>query len=421
MKILYLDCGMGAAGDMLMSAMAQLLPDPQAFVEKMNHLHLAGTTFNLLKVQQCGIQGVRIEVKIQGQEEISEDVTAEQLHHHFQEEPHTHEHIHEHAHTTDVAHTHTHNTLDTVQRQIKSLELSEKVKENACAVYTLLAQAEAAVHNTAVGEVHFHEVGTLDAIADVVGCCVAMEMLSPDEVVASAVHVGSGYVRCAHGVLPVPAPATAQLLTGIPIYGGTIQAELCTPTGAALLKYFVTRFAVMPPMQVNQIGYGMGKKQFETLNCVRSFLGTTQNEAEAIAELTCNLDDMTGEAVGAAMQLLLSKGALDVFFTPIQMKKNRPAVMLTVLCQPQQRFVFEQLLLIHTTTLGVRSHLCQRHVLQRSFVAVQTPYGTINVKVAQGDGVKKLKPEYEEVTAASAAHQVSFDTVYQSVMQALQK
>jgi len=291
------------------------------------------------------------------------------------------------------------------------------VRRDAIAVYELIAQAEAQVHGCAAGEVHFHEVGALDAVADIVGVCLLIEALAPGRIIASPVNVGSGFVRCSHGVLPVPAPATARLITGMPVYSGAAKGELLTPTGAALLKHFVSEFAPMPTMTVRRIGYGMGKKDFEAANCVRAFLGDTSRASApgangSIAQLQCNLDDMTGEAIAFAMRQILEAGALDVFATPIQMKKGRPGIMLSVLCETDKADGFAALMLKHTTTLGVRKTICERYTLARETRKHTTPYGDIRVKHAQGYGVCKSKPEYDDVAAAAQAAGVTFDEVH---------
>ena len=232
MKTLYLDCGMGAAGDMLTAALSELFPDPDAVIGELNAIGIPHVVFERSTVQKCGVTGTHVSVRVDGEEE--------------------HEHEHDHGHH------HAHHSLADVEAVIRSLHVSEQVQNNALAVYRLIADAESRVHGCPVADVHFHEVGTFDAIADVTAVCLLMERLAPEQIAASPVHVGSGTVRCTHGVLPVPAPATALLLAGIPCYGGEISGELCTPTGAALLRFFVRSFGPMPVMRVNRIGYGMG-------------------------------------------------------------------------------------------------------------------------------------------------------------------
>ena len=302
-----------------------------------------------------------------------------------------------------------------IQSLIDSLPVSGRVKADAKAVYGLIADAESQVHSRPVTEIHFHEVGTLDAVTDVVGVCLLMEMLSPEQVIASPVHTGSGHVHCAHGILPVPAPATALLLQGIPSYGGQVKGELCTPTGAALLKHFATRFGDRPAMVTRAIGYGMGKKDFEQANCVRAFLGETDGSLETVTKLECNLDDMTGEDIGFAMERLFAAGALDVYTQPIGMKKSRPGILLSVICRTEEADRMAETMMKHTTTLGIRRQDLTRYVLKRETETVSTAYGEIRVKHASGMGVERSKPEYEDLAAAAVSHNVSLSTVREAL------
>lgn len=389
MKLLYLDCGMGAAGDMLAAALLELLPDKDGFLEKMNRLGLPGVTVSAEKSVKCGITGTHFRVDVLGTEE------DEHLH------EHTHEHTHEHSHD------HTHSGMEEIEHIIGHLPIPTMVKLDVLAVYRLIAEAESQAHGVPVTQIHFHEVGTLDAVADITAVCLLMHELDPDGVVASPVHVGSGSVRCAHGILPVPAPATAYLLRGIPTYGGSVPGELCTPTGAALLKHFVTEFGGQPVMRTQAIGYGMGKKDFDRANCVRAMLGDTEEGTDTVAELCCNVDDMTGEAIGFALERLLEAGALDVFTTSIGMKKSRPGTLITVLCREKDKETMVRELFQHTTTLGIRERQCSRYVLDRRTVTLNTPYGPIRKKVSSGYGVRREKYEYDDLTAAAKAKGVS--------------
>lgn len=298
-----------------------------------------------------------------------------------------------------------------VEHIVGHLALSDQVKKNVLAVYELIAQAESHAHGRPVEEIHFHEVGTLDAVTDVVAVCWLLHDLAPEQIVASPVHVGCGQVRCAHGILPVPAPATAHILQDVPIYGGAIRGELCTPTGAALLKHFVTEFGAMPVMKVEKIGYGMGNKDFEAANCVRALLGETAGGGDEVAELCCNLDDMTAEAIGFAQEELLAVGALDVYTTPIGMKKGRPAVLLSCMCRMEDRERLLGLLFRHTTTLGVRENVCRRYTLERGERTVDTPHGPVRLKTASGWGVVRSKPEYEDVARIARGQGISLAEV----------
>lgn len=383
MKTLYLECNMGAAGDMLMAALLELLPDKAAFLETMNSLGLPGVRVAASPAVRCGITGTHVTVTVHGAEEDG------------------HHHAHHHAHTT----------LAEICRAIDHLPLSQVVRDNAKAVYGRIAAAESQVHGQTVEAVHFHEVGAWDAVADVVGVCLLMERLAPEQVTVSPVHVGSGEVRCAHGMLPVPAPATALLLKGAPIYGGQVRGELCTPTGAALLTQFASSFGPMPAMIVEAVGYGMGTKELEAANCVRAFWGRTENGGDEIRALACNLDDMTPEAIGFAQEILLEAGALDVYTTAIGMKKSRPGVCLTCLCRPEDAARLAQLMLRHTTTLGVREETCRRHTLVRTMETVETKFGPIRVKRAEG----KAKAEYEDAAKAARAYGVTLAEVLESI------
>lgn len=251
----------------------------------------------------------------------------------------------------------------------------------------------------------------MDAVTDIAMVCMLMNRIAPDEVVVSPVHVGSGQVRCAHGILPVPAPATAFILKDVPVYGGNVRGELCTPTGAALLKYFATRFGSMPVMKMGAIGYGMGKKDFEAANCVRAILGETEDRTEQVLELSCNVDDMTAEQTGFAMECLFESGALDVYTVPVGMKKNRPGTLIRVVCRESDKEAMLALIFRHTTTLGVREARMQRYVLNRKVEELQTPYGIVHRKDSSGYGVKRSKYEYDDLAAIAKEKDMSLDGV----------
>ena len=289
------------------------------------------------------------------------------------------------------------------------MPLPQSVRDNALAVYRLIAEAESAAHGVPVSEIHFHEVGAMDAVADVTAVCMLMDRLSPDQVVVSPVHVGSGHVHCAHGVLPVPAPATAHILRGAPIYGGEVKGELCTPTGAALLKHFATRFGDMPPMRVSSIGYGMGKRDFPIANCVRAMLGEAEDRTDVVLELSCNVDDMTAEAIAFAPQRLFEGGAHEVYTVPIGMKKSRPGTLIRAMCDEADRERILELLFKHTTTLGVRETVTRRFILDRSVHTLHTPYGDVRRKESSGYGVRRSKLEYDDLARIAAERGISLE------------
>ncbi len=383
MKLLYLECNMGAAGDMLTAALSELVPEADTLLQK---IHLPGVQISREAVTRCGISGTSVSVKIHGTEEESCDVHA-----------HTHPQEHHHAHHHEYHHAHHHTTLADIADIIRELDIPDPVKEQALSVYRLLAEAEGHAHGCTVEEIHFHEVGTLDAVADITAVCLLLDAIAPDRIVASPVCTGFGQVQCAHGILPVPAPATAYLLRDMPVFAGQVEGELCTPTGAALLRHFADEFGHMPAMRIQKTGYGMGKKEFSAANCVRAFLGET-DAAGQVVELKCDLDDMTGEQLGYAVTKLMQAGALDVFTTAIGMKKNRPGILLTVLCAEEQRELLVREIFRHTTTLGIRETVCKRYTLDRKETSMEMPCGTVRCKKANGYGVTRCKPEFDDLT-----------------------
>ena len=412
MKTLYLECCMGAAGDMLTAALLELTEDRQSFLKRINHLGLPGVKVDAETSVKCGITGTHMKVTVNGEEEESRDAHSS---------PHEHAHEHSHGqdhehHSDDPAHGHHHHASPAdVEELINGLNVSDQVKADAKAVYALIAEAESQVHGHPVSEIHFHEVGTLDAVTDVISVCLLMEDIGAEEVVVSPVHVGSGHVHCMHGILPVPAPATALILKDVPTYGGHIQGELCTPTGAALLKHFASRFGDRPIMRTKAIGYGMGKKDFEQANCVRAFLGESERQREQITKLECNLDDMTGEDIGFATEQLFQAGAKEVFTQAVGMKKNRPGILLTVLCLTEDADRLAEEMMKHTSTLGIRRQEMSRYVLQRSVETLSISYGEVRMKQASGMGVKRSKPEFEDVAALARKYQVPLRTIREKI------
>ena len=370
MNVLYFDLGMGAAGDMLTASLYELLNENQKkeFLETINNAGIPGVKVEAEKSVKCGISGTHIKVTVAGQEEGEH-----------------HEHHHHHS------------SMEEITNIIKILKLPEKVKTDAIEIYKLIASAESRAHGVPVTEIHFHEVGTMDAIADITAFCLILQMLSPQKIYASPVHVGSGQVHCAHGILPVPAPATASILEGIPVYGGSLQGELCTPTGAALLKHFVNSFGNMPCLSINASGYGMGKKDFEAANCVRVISGQLQENSSQIVEFTCNLDDISAEVIGFAIEKFFEEGAVEAYTIPVNMKKSRPGLLLCVMCHEADKDKIISAIFKYTTTLGIRQNISKRYTLDRKEETIQTPYGQVHVKYSQGYGVSRKKIEYEDL------------------------
>lgn len=455
MKTIYLECNMGAAGDMLAAALLELHPDRQGFIKRLNDLGLPGVRFEAERSVKCGITGTHMRITVNGDEEESYDehehehddhhhdhdheYIHEQHEHHDCEhgDPH-HEHCHEHGnyehshenhehnecehsyehheHTHSHGHHHAHYGLKDIEHTVSHLDLPNKVRSDVLSVYRLIAEAESHAHGSPIDEIHFHEVGSLDAIADITAVCLLINELAPERIIASPIHVGCGQVRCAHGVLPVPAPATAWILKDVPTYGGEVRGELCTPTGAALIKHFADEFGAQPAMCIRNIGYGCGKKDFEWANCIRAMLGETTMNCDSVVKLSCNLDDMTPEAVGFAMERLFEAGALDVYTLPAGMKKNRPGVLLTCICHHEQRDELVKTMFMHTTTLGIRESECNRYILDRKVETLRTEYGSIRVKTAEGWGVKREKPEYDDLAVVARKYGISLAQAEKYIM-----
>lgn len=384
MKTLYLDCNMGAAGDMLMAALFEILPDQNGFLNAMNNAGIPGLTLAPERGTSRDIAGTRMRVSFSGTKE--EDLVRGGGHG---------------------------MTPQAVFNLLDVLALPENVRARAKKVYTRIAEAEAKVHGTEVGHIHFHELGSLDALADVTGVCLCAELLCAEKIVCSPIRLGTGQIRCAHGLLPVPAPATAQLLIGVPCYGGEIEGELCTPTGAALLSELADEFGAQPDMIPERLGVGLGKRDFGAPNCLRATLGERAGgQRGEITELVCNLDDMTPETLAYAQKALLESGALDVYIQPGTMKKGRPGHVLTVLCAPEKEEQFARAIFAHTTTIGLRVRRCGKYFLTPAQGIVETEYGTLRFKRAEGWGVSREKPEYSSAAELAKENGVPLGEIY---------
>lgn len=399
MKQLYLDLGMGAAGDMLTAALLELCPHKDGIIKKLNSLNIPGVHYKREIMKKSAICGTHMHVIVNGSEEECG---------HEHEEGH-----HEHSH-------HHHISMSDIGEIVSKLNTSEKIKKQILDVYNIIADAESRVHGEPVSQIHFHEVGNMDAIADVAAVCILINELNIGKIVVSPVHTGSGFVMCAHGKLPVPAPATALILEGVPYYSDGLKGELCTPTGAALIKYFADDFSDMPAMVVEKTGYGFGKKEFERLNCVRALLGTafqcsevtsecdnSCEKTDKVVELACNIDDMTAEEIGFATEKILEAGALDVYTISAYMKKNRPGTVICCLCHEDEREKFAKIMFKYTTTIGVRQYNCDRYILSRKTENIETDYGNVRVKKTSGYGVEREKMEYDDLSNIANKRQKS--------------
>lgn len=444
MKRLFLDCQMGVAGDMLTATLLGLTDDPFRWVERLNAVGIPKVTYRLEPKEECGLQGYHCTVAVNGHIEGEDVISDYHDHHNYNQHNHDqqvygHErhdgqkHHKQDYHHIHPHHSHSHHTLLDVQQIINGLSLPDEVKRDALAVYRLIADAEAAVHQRDVNMIHFHEVGAYDAIADVLAVCYVLHHLAFDRIMVSPIHMGYGTVHCAHGTLNVPAPATMKLLQGLPCYRDyQVEGELCTPTGAALLRYFGTDFGPMPVMRIESVSYGFGTKTYNRPNCVRAFVDTiTLKEDKAehsvenseqknvrdatdavyksdeIIEMQCNIDDMTAEEIGYAVEKLITSSALDVFTTSVMMKKQRPGTMITVLCHEEHRAEIEQLLLKHTTTLGFRFQRKKRHILHRESGSITHKGQVIRYKKAYGADGTSIKYEHDDLVTASEALSMS--------------
>ena len=398
MRILYLDCGMGAAGDMLAGALVSLLSkeEQESFIKMINNIGVDGVKVSISDDAKCGITGKHFKVEIDGVEEHSHDV-------------HEHEHHHEHEQEHGHHHEHHHHGKGPFPKELEAVAEKLDCPNDIQKVYELLAEAEAKVHGKYVSEIHFHEVGMKDALIDIASVVYLMNKLKVDKVVVSPVNVGFGKVKCAHGILPVPAPATAELVKGIPTYAGRFEGELLTPTGAALLKYYADEFSYQPLMNVIKCGYGTGNKNFESANVVKAVLGEVTDEliSENIIELNCNVDDMSAEDMAYATKALIENGAKDAFVTPVIMKKGRSGMLLTVLCSAIDKERFVSLIFKHTSTIGIRVKETERIILNRHEETVHTKLGDVRVKYSEGYGVKREKPEFEDLRKLAEENNIS--------------
>lgn len=393
MRILFLDCGMGAAGDMLQGALVSLLTkeEQESFVNRINNIGIHDVSVTLSDDEKCGITGKHVRVDVLGQEEHSHDV-HEHDHHHEEDYHHEHDHHHEHHHH--------HASMADITHMISHMDVSEKVKNDVINIYQLIAQAESKVHGKPVTEVHFHEVGMKDALIDITGVAMLIEELNVDKIVCSPINVGFGKVKCAHGILPVPAPATSEIIQGIPVYAGKFEGEMCTPTGAAILKHFTDEFSKMPLMSIEKSGYGTGNKDFEAANVVKAVIGNSfegDNYTDSVTELRCNVDDMTGEELAYAIEKILEAGARDAFVSEVFMKKNRAGYLITVLCTLNDKEKIAEAIFKYTSTIGIRECQMERMILNRTQRVVSTEYGDVRIKVSEGYSVKKEKAEFDDL------------------------
>jgi pyridinium-3,5-bisthiocarboxylic acid mononucleotide nickel chelatase len=419
LNFLYFDCFSGISGDMTLGALLDLGIDKGLFLSELGKLRLEGYNINIVSRTKNGIVGTNVEVL------LTEECVKEP-----QEVQHTHSaHGHDqHSHTlNNTAAEHHHNThnarnLRDIEKLIDLSELTLNVKEFSKKVFREIAGAEAKVHNKAIDEVHFHEVGAVDSIVDIVGTAICLDMLGVDKVYSSPLHDGKGFIECQHGVIPVPVPAVMEMLSGskIPLISEDVGTELVTPTGMGIIKVLANAFGDMPAALIEKVGYGMGKRETGRFNALRIMLGTfAENRLhnEEVIILETNIDDSSPEILGYVVGKLLDSGALDVFYTPIYMKKNRPAYMLTVISSEKNEAILVDIILKETSTLGIRKNRCERYCMNRDIINVATPFGEVRVKVASMGDFKKIAPEYEDCKAIANRTGRPLKEIFESVME----
>lgn len=423
MKVLYLDCFSGISGDMTLGALMDLGIDETLFRRELAKLGALGYRLLIDKKVKNGITGTDVTVILDEEEYHSHG----QEHHKGHEHHHEHQHHHEHGHERDVdEHSHHARGLREIEELIDLSDLKQSIKDTSKKIFRVIAAAEAKVHNKDISEVHFHEVGAVDSIVDIVGTAICLDLLGVQRVYSSQLHDGKGFIECQHGIIPVPVPAVMEMLSGsgIPFVQDDIETELITPTGMGIVKCLSAEFGNMPAMIIDRIGYGFGKREIGRLNALRAVLGTTFFEngmMEEIAVLETNIDDMSPEIIGYTSEKLMEKGALDVFHTPIYMKKNRPAVLLTVLCARNKEEELANVLLKETSTLGVRRSLKSRYIMDRKTVSVNTGLGDVRVKVATYGDYSKASPEYEDCRALAEKTGLPLKDIYGLVEESYKK
>ena len=402
MKILYYDCFSGISGDMHLGAMIDLGVDREHLLSELKKLPLSGYSVHIEKDQRSGITGTRVDVVSKEEDRHKHDVHKDHTHHH-------------------------HRNLGEILDLISASGLSDPVKERSCKMFTMLAEAEARVHNTGIEQIHFHEVGAVDSIIDIVGAAICIESISPGRIMASVIELGGGFTNCEHGKLPVPAPATVELLKGIPVSSGAVGKETTTPTGAVILATNVDEFTALHDFRIVKTAYGIGHRITDIPNVLRVYLGEAElkdgpheQDTKRALMIECNIDDMNPEIYGFIMEQLFEAGADDVFLTPITMKKSRPASKLSVLCGEEMEGIISDIILTQTTTLGFRKYPVEKTMLRREFTTLDTRFGKVRIKSAIYGGKRiKAKPEYEDCIRIAKEYQIPVQQVYQEISKLL--
>lgn len=428
MRIAYLECFSGMSGDMFLGALLDAGVAPKVLEEVVAALAI-GARLEISRVVRSGISATKVDVFVGDEKDLPREEFWARKHADTKHEPaqeHSHHHHPDHEQSPKGSHTHSHGRgLVEIREIIRKTPISDAAKRTATSIFEALGAAEAKIHNVPAEQVHFHEVGAVDAIVDIVCAAVGYEALGVDELVCSPLNVGGGSVHCAHGTFPVPVPATVELLADAPVYSSGVQAELVTPTGAAIVKTLARRFTSFPEMTIERSGYGAGSRDFHGLpNVVRMSIGEVASASaktlrETLIILEATLDDLNPQVFGYVMDRLLDEGALDVFGVPVQMKKNRPGMLLTVHCKPSDADKLMQLIFAETTTLGVRRREEARQVLARRWENVRTQWGEVRIKIASMNGtVTNCAPEYEDCRRIAAEHHVPLKSVMQEAARA---
>lgn len=403
MKTLYFDCSSGISGNMTLGALLEIVGDENYLLEELKKLNVDGYKIEISKQVKNGITGTYV------------DVILEHEHHH-QDHEHEHEHNHnpEHDHGHEHHHHHEHRNLYDVNNIIDNSSLDENTKSLAKRIFLRVAKAESKVHNKPLDEVHFHEVGAIDSIVDIVGTAILINKINPDKVIASVVNDGYGFIECAHGTMAVPVPATSEIFaaSNVKFRQIDIDTELVTPTGAAIIAELVEDFTTLPAMVTEKIGWGTGSKNLKIPNVLKVYYGEIQEENQNFVVMETNVDDCSGEILGYTSEKLFANGALDVFYTPIFMKKNRPAYRLSVACRKEDMFKLQNIIFKETTTIGIRYRFESRTELGREFVEIDTKYGKIRAKKVTNNGETYVYPEYESMKKIAEENNIPLKELY---------
>ena len=422
MKTLYFDCSSGISGNMTLAALTEIIGDEKYLVEELKKLHVDGYTIDISKKIKNGITGTHVDVILEHQHEQFNAHEEHDHHHEHEEYSHEHDnknhhkHEEEHYHEKDHEHYHhhEHRNLHDVCKIIDNSDINKESKELAKRIFMRVAKAESKVHNKPLDEVHFHEVGAIDSIVDIVGTAILINKIHPDKIISSVVNDGQGFIECAHGTMAVPVPATSEIFANsdVKFRQIDIDTELVTPTGAAIIAELSSEFTTLPAMKIQKIGWGAGTKDLKIPNVLKVYYGEIQEESQKIVVMETNIDDCSGEILGYTQEMLLENGALDVFYTPIFMKKNRPAYRLTVVCKEPDIQKLQNIIFRETTTIGIRYRYEYRTELEREQMTIDTPYGKLQAKKVVNNGETYIYPEYESVKELAEKNHIPLKELY---------